>query len=76
MDVKWSALGQVLVVSLAVSVVVVVVFSLGVTALSARRTVRETGSGGAGALAAATLCFAACAAVVLYGIYLIVPQFH
>ncbi|MEW9552446.1 hypothetical protein [Nonomuraea sp. NPDC050783] len=76
MDVKWAALGQVLVVGLAVSVVVMVVFSLGAMALSARQTVRETGSGGTGALAAATLCFAACAAVVLYGIYLIVPQFH
>ncbi|SDH15944.1 hypothetical protein [Nonomuraea jiangxiensis] len=77
MDIKWTALGQVFMVSLAVSVVVVVVFSLGVMALSARQTVREHDSGGgSGALAAAVVCFAACAAVVGYGIYLIVPQFH
>ncbi|AQZ62368.1 hypothetical protein BKM31_13645 [[Actinomadura] parvosata subsp. kistnae] len=77
MDVKWGALGQVFVVSLAVSVAVVVVFSLGVMALSARRSVREHhGDGGSGAVVAATLCFTACAAVVLYGLYLIVPQFH
>ncbi|PZE24980.1 MULTISPECIES: hypothetical protein [unclassified Curtobacterium] len=28
------------------------------------------------ARAAAVLCFAVCAATVLYGVYLIVPQFH
>ncbi|MFC5835304.1 hypothetical protein [Nonomuraea insulae] len=77
MDIKWAALGQVFVVSLAVSVVVVLVFSLGVLALSARQHAQEQRTGaGTGGLAAAVLCFAACAAVVLYGIYLIVPQFH
>ncbi|MCA2225335.1 MULTISPECIES: hypothetical protein [Nonomuraea] len=76
MDIKWAALGQVLVVSLAVSVVVVVVFSLGVLAISARQVAEERHATGTGPLAAAVLCFAACAAVVGYGIYLIVPQFH
>ncbi|WP_431913261.1 hypothetical protein [Nonomuraea jabiensis] len=77
MDIKWDALGQVFVVSLAVSVVVVAVFSLGALAIAARQSAQERGSGtGAGGLAAAVLCFTACAAVVLYGIYLIVPQFH
>ncbi|MET7338407.1 hypothetical protein [Nonomuraea sp. NPDC005650] len=77
MDIKWDALGQVFVVSLAVSVIVVVVFSLGALALAARQSAQEQGTGtGAGGLAGAVLCFTACAAVVLYGIYLIVPQFH
>ncbi|MEV4357775.1 hypothetical protein [Nonomuraea sp. NPDC049625] len=81
MDIKWDALGQVFVISLAVSVVVVAVFSLGALALAARQSARqsaqERGTGtGAGGLAEAVLCFTACAAVVLYGIYLIVPQFH
>ncbi|MGV9378566.1 hypothetical protein ACWDRB_22300 [Nonomuraea sp. NPDC003707] len=81
MDIKWDALGQVFVISLAVSVIVVAVFSLGALALAARQSARqsaqERGTGtGAGGLAAAVLCFTACAAVVLYGIYLIVPQFH
>ncbi|MFI7632770.1 hypothetical protein [Nonomuraea sp. NPDC049400] len=77
MDIKWAALGQVFAVSLAVSVVIVLVFSLGVLAVAARQSAQEQGTGsGARGLAAAVLCFAACAAVVLYGIYLIVPQFH
>lgn len=76
MEIKWAALGQVFVVSLAVSVVVVVVFSLGVLSMSARQLAQERQAAGGGALAAAVLCFAACAAVVGYGIYLIVPQFH
>jgi len=42
---------------------------------------KEAGAGDAGgtsalSLAQAGLCFLACAAVVAYGIYLIVPQFH
>ncbi|MFI9839563.1 hypothetical protein ACIHFD_21190 [Nonomuraea sp. NPDC051941] len=79
MDIKWDALGQVFVISLAVSVIVVAVFSLGALALAARQSARQSAQErgtGAGGLAAAVLCFTACAAVVLYGIYLIVPQFH
>ncbi|MGH3916771.1 MAG: hypothetical protein ACRDTC_25665 [Pseudonocardiaceae bacterium] len=51
----------------------VVIFTLGVRALSRRET--DTGHGGNGtvALTGALLCFTACAAVVLYSIYLIVP---
>jgi hypothetical protein len=39
---------------------------------------REDGGGGTSTLgiAQAGLCFLACAAVVAYGIHLIVPQFH
>ena len=76
MHINWSALGEVAVVSIGVAVGVVVIFTLGVLSLSRRET--ETNSGGAGtvALAGAVLCFAACAAVVLYSIYLIVPQLH
>jgi hypothetical protein len=36
----------------------------------------ELSRSGAGGLAAAVLCFAACAAVVVYGIYLIVSRFR
>lgn len=75
MNVKWSSLGEVAVVSLGVGVAIVVIFSVGVLAASLR--VRPAG-GARGPLptVAAGLCFLACALIVVYGIYLIVPQFH
>lgn len=76
MHIDWSALGEVAVVSIGVAVGVVVIFSLGVLSLSRRETVTERGGDGTVALTGAVLCFAACAVVVLYGIYLIVPQLH
>ncbi|MFE7269635.1 hypothetical protein [Streptomyces sp. NPDC057623] len=77
MNLDWSALGQVAAVSLAVTVAVVVVFALGVLGLARHEGAREE-SGGTSALgvAQAGLCFVACAVVVVYGIYLIVPRFH
>ncbi|MER6379984.1 hypothetical protein [Streptomyces sp. NPDC001250] len=74
MHVDWSALGKVAAVSLGVTVAVVVVFTFGVLGLS-RAEAGRSGSATAGR-AQAALCFLACAAVVAYGIYLIVPQFH
>ncbi|MGH3781478.1 MAG: hypothetical protein ACRDRO_12845 [Pseudonocardiaceae bacterium] len=76
MHIDWSALGEVAVVSIGVAVGVVVIFSFGVLALSRRETETERGDNGTLALTGAVLCFAACAAVVLYSIYLIVPQLH
>lgn len=78
MDVKWGNLGDVFVASLGVTVVVVVMFSLGVVAWSRasadgpRRTVPRTGHQKLAAVAAC-LCFAGCLAVAAYGIDLIVP---
>ncbi|MFF0010049.1 hypothetical protein [Streptomyces sp. NPDC005374] len=77
MSIDWNALGQVTAVSIGVTVAVVVVFALGVLGLARFEGAREDG-GGTSAVGAAQagLCFLACAAVVAYGIYLIVPQFH
>ena len=77
MDLDGSALGKVTGVSIGVPVAVVVVFALGVLGLARHEGAREE-EGGASSLgmAQAGLCFLACAAVVAYGIYLIVPQFH
>ena len=77
MHIDWSALGEVAVVSLVFGVGLAVVFALGVTAMARRAvsiddkkppSVVDTG--------VAALCFAACLAAVLYGLYLIIPQFH
>lgn len=76
MHIDWASLGQVAVVSIGVAVAVVTIFTLGVVALSHRETEIDRGGDGTLALTGAVLCFAACAAVVLYGIYLIVPQLH
>jgi len=77
MNIDWSALGEVAAVSTGVTVGVVVVFALGVLGLARVESAREA-DGGTDALGftQAGLCFLACAAVVAYGIYLIVPQFH
>ncbi|MEV5747890.1 hypothetical protein AB0L00_08730 [Actinoallomurus sp. NPDC052308] len=77
MNIKWSALGEVAVVASAVGVSIVVIFAVGVLAWSVRPTA-GTGRGRDGALSAvaAGLCFLACALIVCYGIYLVVPQFH
>ncbi|MET9912536.1 hypothetical protein ABZZ74_38115 [Streptomyces sp. NPDC006476] len=77
MDLDWNALGKVTGVSIGVTVAVVVVFALGVLGLARYEGAREEGGGtSAVGMAQAGLCFLACAAVVVYGIYLIVPQFH
>ncbi|MEU1501495.1 hypothetical protein [Streptomyces sp. NPDC005732] len=76
MHLDWNALGEVAAVSVGVTVAVVVVFALGVLGVARVETARDSGSGDALGFAQAGLCFLACAAVVAYGIYLIVPQFR
>ncbi|CDR14834.1 hypothetical protein [Streptomyces iranensis] len=77
MHLDWTALGQVTAVSIGVTVAVVTVFALGVLGVARVEAAREeSGTGSALGLTQAGLCFVACAAVVVYGIYLIVPQFH
>ena len=76
MHINWSALGEVAVVSIGVAVAVVVIFTFGVLSLSQRETATERGGSGTAPLIGAVLCFAACAAVVLYSIYLIIPVLH
>ncbi|MBV9164340.1 MAG: hypothetical protein JO281_22980 [Pseudonocardiales bacterium] len=76
MYIDWNSLGEVAVVSIGVAVGVVVIFALGILALSHRETATNRGSNGTVALTGALLCFTACAAVVVYSIYLIIPQLH
>ncbi|MFE7898549.1 hypothetical protein ACFU3E_13725 [Streptomyces sp. NPDC057424] len=72
MKIDWASLGSVFGISLVVTVALVGLFTLGITGLSRReRAVAEGGSAGL-AVTGAYACFAACAAAVGYGIYLIV----
>ena len=77
MHIDWSALGAVALVSLLFGVGLVVVFSLGVGAMSRRAVaIEEKKQPSPVDTGVAALCFAACVAAVLYGLYLIIPQFH
>ncbi|MFJ9634249.1 hypothetical protein ACIQPR_32490 [Streptomyces sp. NPDC091280] len=72
MDIDWAALGSVFGVSLVVTVALVAVFTLGITALSRRERATAQGDSATLALTGAYACFAACVAAVAYGIYIIV----
>ncbi|MER0444920.1 hypothetical protein ACFYM2_16630 [Streptomyces sp. NPDC006711] len=72
MHIDWAALGSVFGVSLAVTVGLVGLFTLGVVGL-AKREAATSGSGNVlVARTTAYACFALCAAAVAYGIHLIV----
>ncbi|UKY54958.1 hypothetical protein [Streptomyces inhibens] len=78
MDIDWGALAGVFGVSLGITVVVVVMFSLGLAARDRAghgEPAPDVPRGRQQKVAAATavLCFATCLAVAAYGIDLIVP---
>ncbi|WP_020662262.1 hypothetical protein [Amycolatopsis benzoatilytica] len=72
MAINWGALGIVFVVALAAAVVLTGLFAFGVRGLSDREAARAHGGTGTVQLTGAVVCFAVCAAVVGYGIFLIV----
>ncbi|MFC4035601.1 hypothetical protein ACFO3J_29650 [Streptomyces polygonati] len=76
MSIDWGSLAEVAVVSIGATVGVVVLFALGVRALDERESVRAEGGNGTFQQVSAGACFLVCACVVLYGLYLIIPQFH
>ncbi len=78
MNVAWSDLGMVLLVGLAVGAGVVALFAFGVAAASGASTDGETEVRAASPTAryVSWLCFAVCAVIVVYGIYLAIPSLH
>ena len=88
MSINWGALGVVTIVSFAIGVLVVVLVSLAMVGLSAREPAQEgervsaddtplIGRGGSGlspaaGTAVAAVCLLGAAAIVLYGLYVIV----
>jgi len=77
MHIDWSALGAVALVALLFGIGLTVMFAVGVTAVSRRAVaIEEKKQPSPIDTGVAALCFAACGAAVLYGLYLIVPQFH
>ncbi|MCX3064138.1 hypothetical protein [Streptomyces beihaiensis] len=72
MTIDWAALGTVFGVSLALTVGLVGLFTLGIVALSKRGPAGEREGSAALTTSGAYVCFALCAAAVAYGIYVIV----
>lgn len=86
MDIDWMALVKVSVVAFAFGVAIVTVFAVGIVGVDKARggadepevgrpqpaaaTTRAAGIGLAG------VCFSGCVAAVLYGLWLLIPQFH
>jgi hypothetical protein len=86
LGVDWAAFGIVFVVAFGAAVAIVVFFALGLRLLAVG-SYDDTGADGSivstargsrplGATVGAFACLAVCVAAVLYGLYLIIPQFH
>lgn len=76
MKIDWAALGIVAVVSIVVSVVFVALLAGGIRSVSAARIKRNQGASGTGVLSAGYAMLGLAGLLVLFGLYLIVPQFH
>jgi hypothetical protein len=72
MLIHWSGLGEVFAIALLAGVGLVTLFSLGIASLGRR----DNTEGGTATLSVtlAVICFVACAAIVGYGIYLVVAR--
>jgi hypothetical protein len=75
-SIHWSGLLHVAEVAFAFGVGIVTVFALGVLGMSRVSADSRQGLARVGDLALAGVAFAACAAATLYGLYLMIPQFH
>ena len=71
MSIKWAALAGTAGVSIGITLAVVLLFAVGVASLSRRAAGATAGGRSLAPLAVATTSFAACAAAIAYGLYLI-----
>ncbi len=76
MKIDWASLGVVAVVTIAVTLVVVSIVSLGIASLVSADNQRTAGGSGATAKVVGYACWAVGGLILLYGLYLIIPQFH
>jgi small-conductance mechanosensitive channel len=74
--IDWASLGTVAVVTVAVTLVVVGVVSIGISALVTAEGRTAAGHSGTAARIAGYLCVGVAGLILLYGLYLIIPQFH
>lgn len=81
MNIDWASLGLVAITTVVAAVAIVGIFSLGVLALTSNgKSTLSTDGVHSERTAVATLAGYACVGIsgllVLYGLYLIIPQFH
>jgi len=76
MHVDWAALGIVAVVSIAASVIFTILLASGIRLVSAAKIKSNEGGSGTAPVSLGYLSLGIAVLIVLFGIYLIVPQFH
>jgi hypothetical protein len=76
MHVDWAALGVVAVVSIAASVIFMILLASGIRLVSAAKIKSNEGGSGTLTFSLGYVLIGIAALLVLFGIYLIVPQFH
>jgi hypothetical protein len=76
MKIDWAALGMVSVISISASVLFVILLASSIRLVSAAKIRTSKGGSGTAILSAGYALLAAAALLVLFCIYLIVPQFH
>jgi hypothetical protein len=76
MHIDWAALGVVTVVSITSSVIFTILLAAGIRLVSAAKIKSNQGGSGAMTVSLGYALLGVAGLLVLFGIYLIVPQFH
>jgi hypothetical protein len=76
MHIDWAALGVVTVVSITSSVIFTILLAAGIRLISAAKIKSNQGGSGAMTVSLGYALLGVAGLLVLFGIYLIVPQFH
>jgi hypothetical protein len=76
MHVDWAALAIVAVVSIAASVIFIILLAAGIRLMSAAKITSNQGGSGTATVSLGYVLIGIAALLVLFGIYLIIPQFH
>jgi hypothetical protein len=76
MHIDWAAIGVVAVVSIVTSVIFTILLASGIRLVSAAKIKSNEGGSGTAIFSLGYLLLGIAALLVLFGIYLILPQFH
>lgn len=76
MTINWAALLLVAVATITAAISIVGLFALGVASLTMHQRSTTVGTPSAAATVAGYACLAASGMIAIYGLYLIIPQFH
>ena len=76
MHIDWAALGQVTVVSILTSVIFTILLAAGIRLVSMAKIKSNEGGSSAALVSVGYLMLGLAGLLVLFGLYLIVPQFH